>query len=242
MLTSQILSMLSKNMTFNERWPEKYPPINPEPAIIRKYGSDDEPTASQWMSALSEAAGDGFREGMIVLDYGCGSGRYANFISRRLRNFTYYGVEPILAGPKHGMNRNPETNLEICERNYGQDPRVWFGPIGGEIEHQALDKCDWILAGSVFTHLAIDEYVKVISKFSGAIKQGAKFVHTIFYGQKYLIRQSKPYPHGLADFYSYVLYTEQLAKAAWNGFNVKQTGTFKPGSGKHTHIILVMQA
>ena len=36
------------------------------------FGTDEEPSSSLWMASLSEAMGESFREGMAVLDYGCG--------------------------------------------------------------------------------------------------------------------------------------------------------------------------
>ena len=39
---------------------------------LGSFGTDQEPASSLWLASLSEALGDGFREGMRILDYGCG--------------------------------------------------------------------------------------------------------------------------------------------------------------------------
>jgi hypothetical protein len=66
------------------------------------FGSDKEPESSLWLASLSEAMGDTFREGMSVLDYGCGACRYAQFLRQRLSTFHYYGLEKAGSANRHG--------------------------------------------------------------------------------------------------------------------------------------------
>jgi len=90
-------------------WTDKWSKINFTPrlkdfsAAVSKYasaenfmlfGTDEEPSSSLWMASLSEAMGESFREGMAVLDYGCGAGRYAQFLRQRLKRFEYYLRSP----------------------------------------------------------------------------------------------------------------------------------------------------
>jgi ubiquinone/menaquinone biosynthesis C-methylase UbiE len=73
--------------------------INDNPDEPLTYGADSAEASDNWFTALSNAAGQSFCEGMVMLDYGCGCGRYANWISRRIKDFTYYGLEPERATP-----------------------------------------------------------------------------------------------------------------------------------------------
>src|SRR5580704_7316710 len=68
------------------------------------FGTDAEPGSSLWLATLSEAMGGHFHEGMAVLDYGCGAGRYAEFLRQRLQRFGYYGLEKPGSRDRHGEN------------------------------------------------------------------------------------------------------------------------------------------
>src|SRR4051794_24180762 len=57
------------------------------------YGTDEEPGSSLWLASLSAAMEAHFRQGVTIFDYGCGAGRYADFIRQRLHRFGYFGVE-----------------------------------------------------------------------------------------------------------------------------------------------------
>ena len=78
-------------------WTDKWSIIKYKPIFsnyyVHGFGSADEPDSSLWMSSLSEAMGEYFKEQMIVLDYGCGSARYGNFLSYRVKDFEYYGID-----------------------------------------------------------------------------------------------------------------------------------------------------
>ena len=56
-------------------------------------GTDPEPRVSLCLASFAEAMGDKYKEGMRVLDYGCGSARFSNFLSKRLKEFYYIGLE-----------------------------------------------------------------------------------------------------------------------------------------------------
>lgn len=224
---------------FNAKWPAIHRPVNPHPLAPPRYGADTEPKATEWMTILCASAGEAFQHGMTVLDYGCGAGRLANFISQRTKDFIYYGIEPATAGP---YQRNRMTNLDICNLNYGGERRIRFGAIGSVTEREALDNCTLIVAGSVFTHLAYEEYLSVLKKFKPALKRGAPFVHSLLIGKAYEL--GVPKRHGIKTCYSVVTYSEEQVAAAVNGFKIQNVCEFYHTTLKanHRHQIMVMTA
>src|SRR6266705_4055045 len=89
------------------------------------FGSDEEPGSSLWLASLSEAMGTSFREGLTDLDYGCGAGRYAQFLRQRLKRFAYDGLERPGSDFRHG-----EKALAAARKLFRFDRRVRFGLIG----------------------------------------------------------------------------------------------------------------
>lgn len=223
---------------FDRQWPVRRHAINPHPLAPPCYGADTEPAATQWMSILCAAAGSKFGTDMVMLDYGCGAGRLVNFVSERVKNFTYFGVEPKKAGP---FQRNRSTNLDICRFNYGGDHRVIFGAIGGNEERQALNACTVIVAGSVFTHLAYEQYVAALQKFRPALKRGARFVHSLLVGAEYGLHGGHKM-HETQGCWQAVTYTPEQVAAAAEGFKVDCLGSWHSAPNKldHEHRIMVM--
>ena len=79
-----------------------YESIVENPPKIAYGGTNTEPLASQGMAYFLEACKDKFKEGFTVLDYGSGAGILSNFLSERLKDFNYYGLEP---DSNHGKER-----------------------------------------------------------------------------------------------------------------------------------------
>jgi len=128
-------------------------PIIINPPKILYGGTNEEPLASIGMSYFLEPIKNKFNEGISILDYGCGAGILANFISERLNNFYYYGLD---TNSNHGKER-----ISIA-KNYLNDPRLYFGTIENELKNILNNKIDAILLISVFTHLPILEIYKIL--------------------------------------------------------------------------------
>ena len=104
---------------------KKFDPILKNPPLISYGGTNTEPLASIGMSCFLDASKDKFKDGFSILDYGCGTGILSNFISERLSDFKYYGLEPNSA---HGLER---INLG---KNLFKDNKIFLGLIDDNLD------------------------------------------------------------------------------------------------------------
>jgi SAM-dependent methyltransferase len=123
------------------------------PPSISYGGTNIEPLASIGMCCFLDASKDKFTNGFSVLDYGCGAGILSNFISERLSDFNYYGLEP---NTLHGKDR---INLG---KDLFKDDRVFLGLINDDLDFCLSKKIDSIILISVFTHLLIDDITQIL--------------------------------------------------------------------------------
>jgi SAM-dependent methyltransferase len=139
---------------WNSFWYNKHnQPILENPPKVLYGGTNIEPLASMGMCCFLDPSRDKFKEGFSVLDYGCGAGILSNFISERLSEFNYYGLEP---NSQHGMER-----ISLAKHNFN-DERLFFGLIDTNLEHCLNQKLDSIILISVFTHLLIDDITAIL--------------------------------------------------------------------------------
>lgn len=125
--------------------------INP-PKILYG-GTNIEPLASMGMCCFLDPSRDKFNEGFSVLDYGCGAGILSNFISERLSDFNYYGLEP---NSPHGLER-----ISLAKNNF-KNKKLFFGLIDTDLKYCLNQKIDSIILISVFTHLLIDDIIAIL--------------------------------------------------------------------------------
>jgi SAM-dependent methyltransferase len=132
---------------------KKFDPILKNPPSISYGGTNIEPLASIGMCCFLDTSKDKFKDGFSILDYGCGAGILSNFISERLSDFKYYGLEP---NSVHGVER---INLG---KNLFKDDRVFLGLIDNDLDFCLSKKIDSIILISVFTHLIIDDVTNIL--------------------------------------------------------------------------------
>jgi hypothetical protein len=175
---------------------EKHTPIVASPPAILYGGTHHEPLASIGMSCFLDAIKYKFKEGISIIDYGCGAGILSNFISSRLETFSYVGLEPK---SQHGQERI------ALGREYFNDPRILFG-FTDDFLNIKDNKVDAIILISVFTHMIFDDIKHVLDNlfqvfmsnpectivFSCFISDTAKIVYhqphiwERFYGESYI--------------------------------------------------------
>jgi SAM-dependent methyltransferase len=199
-------------------------------AAIRRYadgkdsclfGSDSEPGSSLWLASLSEAMGESFREGLTVLDYGCGAGRYAHFLRQRLKTFRYDGLEKPGSVFQHG-----EKSIKIARKLFRWAPRIRFDLIGSHLETVALARAEVVVLGSVFTHVDLEELRLILRKLQSVIARGGIVVFSIFIADAYRLEGKGAY--GLENCYERVWYTAQQLSELYgqNGWVATERETF----------------
>ena len=201
------------------------------------FGTDDEPGSSLWMASLSEAMSSDFHEGMTVLDYGCGAGRYAQFLRQRLKRFSYYGVEKPGSNYRHG-----EKSTKAGRVLFRWDRRIHFDMIGSRLEAKALERASVVVLGSVFTHVDLDELQSILKKLSPVVSRGAKVVFSIFLADEYALEDEGIY--GLERCYNRVWFTQDQIKQICdqNHWVAVEKGAFVAQDGNTHHIFALTQA
>jgi SAM-dependent methyltransferase len=186
--------------------------------IPPRCGCDDEPVSSLWCACLAEGMGAWFREGLRILDFGCGYGRFFNFLSGRLRNFAYFGLEIAGSVPEHG-----EQCLRFAESVFGKDGRAEFGFSGTDLETRALKEADVVLLGSVFAHVDFERLDRLFSKFIPVIEKGGAVVFSTPLGDKYQC-EGPGFVLEMGDqFYQQVTYTRPQLTSYFGGKNLLST-------------------
>lgn len=210
-------------------WPQwqalRFPPLY-DHFCVGGFGSDEEPYSSLWMASLSAAMGSRFAEGMRVLDYGCGAGRYCNFLSGRLKEFTYYGVEP-----RDAQNIDGVSTLEIAKHWFGKEPRAKFDAIEDIDLADVLTHTDVVLLGSVFTHLLFEHATQIFDTLKSILDHGIIVFSLILRDEpQYCVAGM----HNLADCYAVAIHTWPQWDAYFtaNRVNTALAGTF-PASWTH---------
>jgi SAM-dependent methyltransferase len=147
--------------------------INPDCVYPETWGSGDTKSSTEWMGALTTGS---LFEGCTVLDYGCGGGRLANYLSMRLEHFTYFGLEPA-----HG---DGPANIQFAKHHFA-DERTTFDLIGSYTEIEAIKQADLVVLGSVFTHLLYEDSCVLLSRFLPVLFRGGRVVASVFVGESY---------------------------------------------------------
>lgn len=143
---------------WEEFWKEKkHTPIVINPNQKGVYDGDREDLiTSMGMASFLDAVRKDFKAGFSVLDYGCGAGALGNFISERLEDFSYVGLEPSSG---QGNDR-----IQTAKNAFGEDSRVKFGTIDEDLDEVLKNKFDAVILISVFTHLEISDTKAILDR------------------------------------------------------------------------------
>ena len=158
---------------------EKYKPIS-DKYRSRGFSTDLEPESSVCMASFANAMGNKFKEGVVLFDYGCGSARFCNFMSKRLDNFFYYGVEKLGSLDNWG-----EKAIAYAQSHFGKDNRIKLGFIGDDVEKEAINNAEVALLLSIFTHTDIKEMNSIMDKLMPIILRGGSVIFSVFIRDTY---------------------------------------------------------
>ena len=125
----------------------------------------------------------GLADGMVVVDIGCGIGRMAVAMSKRLREIRYVGFDVV----KYG--------ILWCRKRFSALPgyrfvhanifNTFYNPRGSEAGSSyrfpvSDSTADFVCATSVFTHMPASEVTHYLRETSRCMKRGAKAYFTAF--------------------------------------------------------------
>jgi len=181
--------MRNKSPQWINKWKlQKYPRLYPD-FNVYGFGTDAEPGTSYWMSTLLDPLEDLFKEGMTILDYGCGGARLFNFITGYLEDFRYIGAEPL-----------DGRELGIAKSYFEKDPRALFMTCKEAIASKAVLSCDVVILGSIFTHLLQKKCEQILESLFPVVDRGGMIVFTAMF-EKTARVAGKGGCHDLADCY-----------------------------------------
>ncbi len=125
----------------------------------------------------------GLADGMVVVDIGCGIGRMAVAMSKRLREIRYVGFDVVNYG------------ILWCRKRFSALPgyrfvhanifNTFYNPRGSEAGSSyrfpvSDSTADFVCATSVFTHMPASEVTHYLRETSRCMKRGAKAYFTAF--------------------------------------------------------------
>ena len=189
---------------------EKFSPITDNWVSIG-HGTDEEPMQSLSHSTFSKAMKEKYCDGMKILDYGCGTGRFANFLSKRLKNFKYIGLEKAGSESMWG-----EMSVRDGLINAGHDDRFTLGFTETQLEKNAIEECDVVLLCSIFTHTTIEETHRIIDKLMPLVKRGGRVIFSMIHGDTYSLNGSL---YGFNECYQVTYNTKEQVEEIARKFN-----------------------
>ena len=203
--------------------------------MFRGCGSDYPPYTEKWSEALSLGIGSKFTDGLSVIDMGCGYGRFLNFLLiKNIKKFTYYGFE--IAGPKNG-DILTSFNKKIYAHLNDADRKISFGFINDDnTTSEAIENCDTLLLGSVFTHIRIEDAIEVIKKYEKILeKENGSVVFSSIMGDEYSLIDEGCY--GCEKTYGVVRHTnKEIGELTLNGkYLIEKITTFQTPNVGYDH-------
>jgi SAM-dependent methyltransferase len=203
---------------------KKFNPILKNPPLISYGGTNIEPLASMGMCCFLDPSKDKFKDGFSILDYGCGAGILSNFISERLSDFEYYGLEP---NSVHGTER-----INLGKKLF-KDNRVFLGLIDNNLDFCLSKKIDSIILISVFTHLIIDDVTIILDNLIRVFKKNPNcdIVFSCFTSEISMVKDHQP--HIWERFYgvSYLQESELVSYCKKNNLTLSKHTSFTAQGG-----------
>ena len=151
------------------------------PSFMDYSGGGFVPIGNHLVQLMTARAG--LADGMVVVDIGCGIGRMAVAMSKRLRSISYVGFDVVNYG------------ILWCRKRFSALPgyrfvhanifNTFYNPRGSEAgssyRFPASDStADFVCATSVFTHMPAAEVTHYLREASRCMKRGAKAYFTAF--------------------------------------------------------------
>lgn len=179
---------------------EPFPPSSKDYKVDMYFGTYWEPDSSRWCASLMEPVRARLGRAFTVLDWGCGDGRLFSFLSKRIKDFKYYGLEH--PGPFG------DGCVQKAGAAFGKDSRAEFGVYGTPLEAKAVSESEIAVLGSVATHIPFPDFESIMIRLMPIIERGGAIVSSFFIEKEYKLKgESNCY--GYQGCYSFVQYTQR---------------------------------
>jgi len=186
-------------------------------------GTPAEPGSSIWCASLLESARDRLSGPFVILDWGCGDGRLLDFMTRRFKEFEYYGIE---RPGEHGSSR-----IVQARASFASDPRAKFDVYDTPLEKEAVGRAGIVVMGSVATHIPIPMFEILLSRILPVLERGGVLISSFFIRDRYAFQNGTCYGHD--DCYRWVSYTQEQVDGICQkmGLSAEQKELFDAGPG-----------
>lgn len=178
---------------------EPYPAACPTYVGNPAFGTPHEPVSSLWCASIMGPLKDCLSDGFVILDWGCGDGRLFNFLSKRFKEFRYYGLER--PGAFGGQC------VQKARTMFGHDGRAVFDLYGNAVETEAMEKAQMAVMGSVATHIPFPQFEEIVKRMLPILNREGVVVASMFIEASYEFRNGLLYGH--SDCYGWVSYTQE---------------------------------
>lgn len=211
--------------------------------LITKYNTAEHdfesaaPGCVEWYTVLVSVIANDFKNNISILDYGCGNGALAYFLTKVLDNFTYYGLEP-LNSPSLLKNNKKLRQNKMVNLKFITDDNLKI----------AIDNTRFAILGSVFTHLEWKDSCDILDKLVPIIKNGGKIIFSCFLNNKYILYDNQHYEYVKINTYHKVHITTTMIEDYCLKNSIKMTLTkswyeSRPNDNPHVkHSIIVLHA
>lgn len=181
---------------------EPFPPPSVDYKVGMYFGTFWEPDSSRWCASLVEPVRNRVDKPFTVLDWGCGDGRLFDFLAKRFADFKYFGLE------------HPGPFGDECVRKatstFEKDSRAEFGVYDTILEARAVSLADFVILGSVATHIPFPDFESIVVRLIPVMEHGGAVVSSFFIGDTYSLN-GNPDCYGYQGCYHNVWYTmEQI--------------------------------
>ena len=196
------------------------PPISTRTAPSDDLGSTSSSQERSWLRNLFQAAE--LEENDHVFDYGCGNARLANFMSTRLVNFTYYGLE---MNTGHGRFHD-----ENAKRWLGADPRITLGYLDDESAFQdALVSSNVVILGSVISHLGVDDAMVVFRRLKSVLHRCGRIVFSCMVAEENQVSKRRDV-YEVPGSYAFIIHSRSLLQAI-----EREVGSVEKAPNRYRH-------
>jgi hypothetical protein len=148
-------------------------------------------------------------------------------MSAVFQDWFYYGLE------------HPQSALQgFAEKSFiFKDDRCKYGLMGSDVEKEALKQAEFVVLGSVFTHLAKEDFEEIMNKFDPILDKAGEVLFSVFLADEYQSPDEGGI-YGVKNCRGIVYYTEDYLEdwAEKNNLKLEYSNEFL-AQGQHLHKI-----